>query len=100
MRSLFLVLPLLATGCATKVYHPVKTAEQQQADIQFCSDEANRIYWMDALAALYEAYDCLEARGYTREQPIMDADVKRALGGGGRKEGPVQPCKVPCRRGP
>lgn len=98
MRSLLLVLPLLASGCATKVYNPNKTAAQQQADIAYCSDEANRRFWMDSIAALYNAYDCLEAKGYTREQPALAAELERAFGGARpKKSGPVQPCKVPCR---
>ena len=98
MRVLLLLLPLLVGGCATKVYNPGKTLAQQQADIQFCSDEANRRFWMDSIAALYNAYDCLEAKGYTREQPAIGADLERALGGGTRgKPGPVLPCRVPCR---
>ncbi len=62
----------------TKVYNPNKTAAQQQADIAFCSDEANRKFWMDSIAALYNAYDCLEAKGYTREQPALAAELERA----------------------
>jgi hypothetical protein len=101
MRLLVLLcLPLCATACATKVYNPAKTAEQQTADIQLCTDQAYRVYPIDALAALYEAYDCLEAKGYTRGEPVMGAEVKRVLGGGAQqKSGPVLPCKVPCRPG-
>ena len=100
MRLLLFAVPLLAAGCATKVYNPAKTAEQQAADIQVCSDEANRKFWMDSIAALYNAYDCLEAKGYTREQPAMGAELERALGGGTQKKpGPPLPCKVPCRGG-
>jgi hypothetical protein len=98
MRVLLLALPLFAGGCATKVYNPAKTAAQQRADIQVCSDEANRRFWMDSIAALYNAYDCLEAKGYTREQSTLGADLERALGGGSvKKPGPVLPCRVPCR---
>jgi hypothetical protein len=100
MRLLLLALPLIVGGCATKVYNPSKTAAQQQADIRYCSDEANRRFWMDSIAALYNAYDCLEAKGYTREQPALAAELERAFGGTpSKKRGPVQPCKVPCRIG-
>jgi hypothetical protein len=100
MRVLLLALPLIAGGCATKVYNPTRTLDQQQADIQFCSDEANRRFWMDSIAALYNAYDCLEAKGYTREKPALGAELERALGGPApQRAGPVLPCRVPCRGG-
>ena len=99
MRLLLLTLPLVAAGCATKVYNPDKTAEQQAADIQYCSDQANRKFWMDSIAALYNAYDCLEAKGYTREQQGIGAGLERALGGRPVKSPSVdRPCAVPCRR--
>ena len=99
MRLLLLAPLLLAPGCATKVYNPAKTAEQQVADIQYCSDQANRRFWMDSIAALYNAYDCLEAKGYTREQPGMGAELERALGGTApRQPAASKPCAVPCRR--
>jgi hypothetical protein len=99
MRLLLLALPLLAAGCATKVYNPNKTAAEQAADIRYCSAEANRKYWMDSIAALYNAYDCLEARGYSRDQNGLGAQLDRALGGApATKPGPVLPCAVPCRR--
>ena len=100
MRPLLLPLLLLAAGgCTTKVYNPNKSAAQQQADIAFCSEEANRKFWMDGIAALYNAYDCLEAKGYTREQPALAAELERAFGGTPPKKpsAPVLPCKVPCR---
>ena len=98
MRLLLFVLPLLVAGCATRVYNPNKTAQQQAADIELCSDYANGRFWMDSIAALYDAYDCLEAKGYTREQKGLAADLERALGGGPRKKpGPVKACVVPCR---
>ena len=98
MRLFLLALPLLAAGCTTTVSHPTKTAQQQAADIQLCSDEAHRKYWMDALAALYSAYDCLEAKGYSRQEPSLGTELQRALGGKPPpKPGPVLPCRVPCR---
>lgn len=99
LRSIFLALPLLAAGCATAVYNPDKTAAEQAADIQLCSDQANRKFWMDSIAALYNAYDCLEAKGYKRDKSGLDAELERSLGGApARKAGPVLPCAVPCRR--
>ena len=101
MRLLLLSFPLLvlAGGCATKVYNPTKTAAEQAVDIRYCSDEANRKFWMDSIAALYNAYDCLEAKGYSRDQNGLDVQLDRALGGAPPpKKGPVQPCTVPCRR--
>ena len=83
----------------TKVYHPTKTEAEMRADVRACSDKANRDYWMDPLAALYHAYDCLEARGYQRRQTALQAEVEKALGEApARPKGPAQPCKVPCRR--
>jgi len=98
MRSLLLALLLIAGGCTTKVYNPNKTAAQQRADIAICSDQASRRFWMDSIAALYNAYDCLEAKGYTREQPALATELERAFGGAPpKKPEPVLPCKVPCR---
>ena len=99
MRPLLLALLLLAGGCTTKVYNPNKTAAQQQADIAFCSEQANRRFWMDSIAALYNAYDCLEAKGYTREQPGIGTGLERALGGRPAKlPAEDRPCAIPCRR--
>jgi len=100
MRLLLLGATLLAAGCATQVYNPEKSEAEQKADIAFCSAEANRKFWMDSIAALYNAYDCLEAKGYRREQPAFEAEVERALGGAPpKKPEPAKPCRVPCRRG-
>jgi hypothetical protein len=80
-----------------QVYNPAKTAEQQTRHPALHGSSASQIS-LDALAALYEAYDCLEAKGYTRGEPVMGAEVKRVLGRGTQQNsGPVLPCKVPCR---
>jgi hypothetical protein len=101
MRVLLFALIPLSAACSTKVYNPALTAAQQEADIALCSDQANRRFWMDPIAALYNAYDCLEAKGYRREQPALAAQLEQALGGGSRPKpaAPAAPCKVPCRTG-
>jgi hypothetical protein len=100
-RLLTLLLPIaaLAPSCATQVYHPTKSEIEMQADIQLCSDEANRKFWMDSIAALYNAYDCLEAKGYTRAQSSAGERVEKAVAAGAKTKGaPVEACRVPCRR--
>lgn len=70
-----------------------------KADVDLCSDAASRKYWMDALLALYEAYDCLEAKGYSRKANPLTSQVQKA-GANQRqpkRSEPVQPCRVPCR---
>ena len=96
-----LLLPLLAllTACAAKVYHPTKSEPEMRADIKLCTDQANHKYWMDPIAALYNAYDCLEAKGYRRGQKDLAGQVEQALGEGQRARQPKppnQPCAVPC----
>lgn len=94
-------LLLLVPGCAAQVSHPTKNVAEMQADIDLCTDEANRKYWMDPIAALYNAYDCLEAKGYRRERDDMAAKVEKALGEAPAREEQRrrgEPCKVPCRR--
>jgi hypothetical protein len=99
VRCLPLLLLLLAS-CAARVTHPTKNVSEMQADIDLCTDNANRKYWMDPVAALYNAYDCLEAKGYQRASADTEAKVERALGEGRARHdqaGPVMPCQVPCR---
>lgn len=86
-------------GCAANVYHPTKTGAEMQADVDACTTRANRRYWMDPVAALYRAYDCLEARGYQRDERDFAARVERALGERRREraERAAEPCAVPCR---
>ena len=85
-------------ACTASVYHPTKSGEEMQADVDLCTREANRRYWMDPVAALYNAYDCLEAKGYQRDQGDLAARVERALGEEPpRRSRPKEPCRVPCR---
>ncbi len=87
---------LIAPSCATKVYHSAKSEPEMQADIKLCSDQANRKFWMDAIAALYHAYDCLEAKGYERAQTVGGNNVQRAVRASRKKLGPGDVCQVPC----
>lgn len=98
-RLLALAAPLVIAGCTAQVSHPTKTLAQQQVEIEGCTDAANDKYWMDPIAALYNAYDCLEAKGYRRGNAAADANVARTVkerrpdtqGGA-----PRVPCRVPC----
>jgi hypothetical protein len=87
-------------ACTATVSHPTKSGAEMEADVADCTHEANRRYWMDPVAALYRAYDCLEARGYRRDERDFSARVERALGerGAPPPAGPRTPCQVPCRR--
>jgi hypothetical protein len=103
MKLVFLLVPpLLLSGCAAQVSHPTKSAAEMRSDIDLCTDAANRKYWMDPVAALYNAYDCLEAKGYRRSNKDMAAQVEKALGerpaASGAPKEPPTPCKVPCTR--
>ena len=109
MKLLLAIWPLaLLAACAAEVSHPTKTLAQQQVDIDECTDQANRKYWMDPVAGLLNAYDCLEARGYRKGQTKLSEDVERSLGADRERKksepqpaaagGPAAPCKVPCRR--
>lgn len=92
------MVPLMLAGCATKVTHPTKSASEMQADIKLCTDEANRRYWMDPVAALYNAYDCLEAKGYQRSHSDVAAQVEQAVGERpAAKPSSTEPCQVPCK---
>lgn len=86
-------------ACTASVTHPTKSASEMRADIDQCTDRAHRRYWMDPVAALYRSYDCLEARGYRRDEGDFAAQVDRALGERrAAPEQPREPCRVPCRR--
>jgi hypothetical protein len=99
------VAAIAVQACTASVYHPTKSGTEMQADVDLCTREANRRYWMDPIAALYNAYDCLEAKGYSRNERDFAARVERALG---EREPPASvqksarerrlPCRVPCRR--
>ena len=100
MKRVLLLLPaLLLAACTAKVTHPTKTAAEMQADISYCTAQANKTYWMDPVAALYHAYDCLDAKGYKRDEHDFATEVERALGEAPKKKGPILPCRVPCGRG-
>ncbi|HEX8126400.1 MAG TPA: hypothetical protein VF548_12535 [Allosphingosinicella sp.] len=92
---------LLLAACTAQVSHPTKTLAEQQVDVDRCTREANHKYWMDPVAALLNAYDCLEAKGYRKERSGLEAQVERAAGEDrvrrkNRGE-PQKPCAVPCR---
>jgi hypothetical protein len=93
------LLPVLLAGCAAQVSHPTKSEPEMRADIRGCTREANHKYWMDPVAALYNAYDCLEAKGYRREHGDLAGQVEQAMGQSRpQPKGPARACRVPCRR--
>jgi hypothetical protein len=96
------LLALVLGACTAQVTHPTKTLAEQQVDIDVCTSDANRKYWMDPVAALLNAYDCLEAKGYKKERSGLKAKVERSAGEDRlrrRDRGePQKPCTVPCRR--
>jgi hypothetical protein len=109
MQRLFPLAAVAAVAvqaCTASVYHPTKSAGEMQADVDLCTREANRRYWMDPIAALYNAYDCLEAKGYSRSERDFANKVERALGEGqapaaakaAEERQKAQPCQVPCKR--
>ena len=104
MKLLFLLAFLPLAGCAAQVTHPTKTSAEMQADIDMCTNQANRDYWMDPVAAMYHAYDCLDAKGYQRDSKHFSTQVEKALGEGSRTNkpppGPAKPCAVPCGKKP
>jgi hypothetical protein len=100
MKSSFthaLAALLALPACAAHVTHPTKTTAEMQVDIDLCTREANHRYWMDPIAALYNAYDCLEAKGYQRDGAELTTKVDEAMGGkAARAKEPARPCRVPC----
>ncbi|MGZ8998275.1 MAG: hypothetical protein ACXW2T_05390 [Allosphingosinicella sp.] len=101
MKLLLSLLLVLLSGCAAHVSHPTKSEPEMRADIQLCTRQANHKYWMDPIAALYNAYDCLEAKGYQRDKADLTGRVERAMGENrAQPKSPAKPCKVPCRRRP
>ena len=104
MKLKALLLMAVLTGCTAKVTHPTKSVSEMQVDIDQCTDRASSKYWMDPVAALYHAYDCLEAKGYQRSHTDLAARVEKAIEGTGpRADGtahpkvPQAPCRVPCK---
>ncbi|MGA9582901.1 MAG: hypothetical protein WBR13_13135 [Allosphingosinicella sp.] len=103
MKALpFALLAVPLAACTAQVTHPTRTLAEQQADIDSCTSDANRKYWMDPVAALLNAYDCLEAKGYRKEKGGLNAQVERAAGQDRERRRdrgePQKPCAVPCRR--
>lgn len=96
LRVAALVLFPLA-GCTAQVSNPAKTNAEMQADIDFCTRQANHKYWMDPIAALLHAYDCLDAKGYKRSGSDFATQVEHSIGEGPKRPtAPPQPCRVPC----
>ena len=100
MKSLlWLPLALPAAACAAHVTHPAKSPAEMEADIALCRSQANEHYWMDPVAALYNAYDCLEAKGYQRDEKDFAARVDRVFGSAPpKRKTPAKPCRIPCGR--
>lgn len=101
MRYAF-ILALLLAACTAEVSHPTKTLAEQQVDVDYCTEWANDKYWMDPVAALLNAYDCLEAKGYRREKSGLRQQVERAAGADRARrrdpDDPTRPCAIPCRK--
>jgi hypothetical protein len=101
MKLVPALLAFAVAACTAQVSHPTKTLAEQQVDVDLCTSAANRKYWMDPIAALLNAYDCLEAKGYKKERSGLKAQVERAAGEDRerrRNRGePQKPCTVPCR---
>ena len=101
MKPGLLLITALLCGCTAQVTHPTKTVAEMEVDIDQCTDAANHKYWMDPVAALYTAYDCLEAKGYRRTHKDLSARVEQAIEGRRpptQGATPAAPCRVPCRR--
>ena len=107
---LLALLSVALAACTAQVTHPTKSIAEQQVDIDLCTHEANRKYWMDPVAALLHAYDCLEAKGYKRTNKAVAAKVRETVGPSAPrppeppgttapapKRGAVEPCRVPCK---
>jgi len=104
MKPLLALLPLALAACTAQVTHPTKSVAEQQGDIDLCTREANHKYWMDPVAALLHAYDCLEAKGYQRVNKALQARVQKTVGPTAPRparpaDAPpvVEPCRVPCK---
>ena len=100
MKPLVPALLLCVAACTAQVSHPTKSLAEQQVDIDYCTQAANHKYWMDPIAALLNAYDCLEAKGYKRGNAKVAEKVESAVRGPKRPAArPSAPCRVPCRGG-
>ena len=97
-QCLAALISIALAGCTAAVTNPNKTAAEMQADIDLCTREANHKYWMDPVAALLHAYDCLDAKGYKRSRKDVATQVEQAIGEGPKAPPtPAKPCVVPCR---
>lgn len=99
VKFALIAIAILLPGCATAVYHPEKTEAEMQADVELCTTEANDRYRWDAVTALVDAFDCLEAKGYSRTNKQVAERVDSAASGrrSDKPQGPVEPCRIPCR---
>ncbi len=101
MKLALCALVLLLAGCTATVWHPDRTREQMEADIARCTDEADRRYSLDAVAAMLDAFSCLEEMGYRRQHSGLAARVEEDLKQRPRPAPsappPGAPCQVPCR---
>ena len=104
MKPLLALLPLALAACTAQVTHPTKSVAEQQSDIDTCTRDANHKYWMDPIAALLHAYDCLEAKGYQRVNKSLQTRVQKTVGPSAPRpprpaDAPpvVEPCHVPCK---
>lgn len=109
VTRLLALLPLALAACTAQVTHPTKSVAEQQVDIDLCTRDANHRYWMDPIAALLHAYDCLEAKGYKRVNKALQARVQQTVGptaprpprpveaAPASKPGTVEPCHIPCK---
>jgi hypothetical protein len=116
VKRLLVLLPLAAAACTAQVTHPSKSLAEQQVDIDLCTRDANHKYWMDPIAALLHAYDCLEAKGYQRVNKSLQARVQQTVGPTAPRPprpteaippqtqsprpGAAEPCHVPCGTNP
>jgi hypothetical protein len=94
---------LLLAGCQANVTHPTKTLAEQQVDIDACTKWANDKYWMDPVAALLNAYDCLGAKGYRKGNAGVEAKVEQGMKRHASTRAPAEPplpCRVPCKPEP
>ena len=66
VSTCLLLGPMLLAGCATQVWHPTRTQEEQQRDIAICSEHGKLSEPIEPVAALNVTYQCLEQKGYRR----------------------------------
>ena len=97
MKPVLAFVALLG-ACTTTVTHPSKSEPEMRADIDLCTESATTKFWYDAVTALYDAYHCLEEKGYKRTAQGWSEEVQRSMGSK-RDAAPArnQPCVVPCR---